>query len=185
VEAMKVVHPGLGCEAGVATPTSLKPEPRMNIHKNARLTPQGRLLMVLRVVEEGWKIADAAAAAGLSQRRAYNWLARYRVDGKIALQDQSSTPARYRNRAPSARDAEIEQLRRQRLTGDRIARQLALPRSTVGAVLAGLSLTPGVHPVSTRRVSGLTGSTPTRRLNFSSDSRKSCRRCPCALVFFR
>jgi len=66
---MKVVHPGLGCEAGVATPTSLEPEPRMNIHKNARLTPQGRLLMVLRVVEEGWKIADAAAAAGLSQRR--------------------------------------------------------------------------------------------------------------------
>jgi hypothetical protein len=62
VEAMKVVHPGLGCEAGVAKPTSPMPEPRMNIHKNARLTPQGRLLMVLRIKDEGWKVADAAAA---------------------------------------------------------------------------------------------------------------------------
>jgi hypothetical protein len=31
----------------------------MNVHKNARLTPQGRLLMVRRV-EQGWKMADAA-----------------------------------------------------------------------------------------------------------------------------
>ena len=128
---MKVVHPGLGCEAGVAKPTSPMPEPRMNIHKNARLTPQGRLLMVLRIEDEGWKVADAAVAAGLSQRRAYHWLARYRAGGEIALQDRSSTPGRYRERAPSERDGEIERLRRQRLTGDRIARQLGLPRSTV------------------------------------------------------
>ncbi len=112
----------------------------MNIHKNARLTPQGRLLMVLRIEDEGWKVADAAAAAGLSQRRAYHWLARYRAGGEIALQDRSSTPGRYRERAPSARDGEIERLRRQRLTGDRIARQLGLPRSTVGAVLRRLGL---------------------------------------------
>ena len=137
---MKVVHPGLGCEAGVAKPTSPMPEPRMNIHKNARLTPQGQLLMVLRIEDEGWKVADAAAAAGLSQRRAYHWLARYRAGGEIALQDRSSTPGRYRERAPSARDGEIERLRRQRLTGDRIARQLGLPRSTVGAVLRRLGL---------------------------------------------
>jgi leucine-zipper of insertion element IS481 len=26
----------------------------MNVHKNARLTPQGRLLLVRRVTEEGW-----------------------------------------------------------------------------------------------------------------------------------
>jgi hypothetical protein len=68
----------------------------MNIHKNARLTPQGRLLMVLRIEDEGWKVADAAIAAGLSERRAYEWLKRYRAGGAIALRDKSSTPARYR-----------------------------------------------------------------------------------------
>ena len=112
----------------------------MNIHKNARLTPQGRLLMVLRIEDEGWKVAEAARAAGLSERRAYHWLARYRAVGEIALNDQSSTPARYRAPTPNPRDVEIERLRRERWPGDRIARQLGLPRSTVGAVLRRLGL---------------------------------------------
>ncbi len=86
----------------------------MNVHQNARLTPQGRLLMVLRIEAEGWKVSTAASAAGLSQRCAYRWLARYRAGGEIALHDRRSTAARYRDRAPSERDAEIEGLRRQR-----------------------------------------------------------------------
>jgi len=138
---MEVVHPGWDWKAVVATPTNCSPEgPRMNLHKNARLTPQGRGLMMRRIEEEGWKVADAAAAAGLSERRAYEWLRRYRAAAEIALQDRSSTPARYRAVAANPRDAEIERLRRQRLTGDRIARQLGLPRSTVGAVLRRLGL---------------------------------------------
>jgi transposase InsO family protein len=125
----------------VATPINFSPKaPRMNVHKNARLTPQGRLLMVLRIEGEGWKVSEAAHAAGLSERRAYEWLARYRAGGEIALQDRSSTPARYRDPAPSERDGQIERLRRQRWAGDRIARQLGVPRSTVGAVLRRLGL---------------------------------------------
>ena len=112
----------------------------MNLHKNARLVPQGRLLMVRRIEEEGWKVADAAAAAGLSERRAYEWLKRYRAGGEIALHDRSSTPTRYRAPSVSERDRQIEQLRRQRLTGARIAQVLDLPRSTVGAVLRRLGL---------------------------------------------
>jgi len=112
----------------------------MNIHKNARLVPQGRLLMVRRIEEQGWKVADAAAAAGLSERRAYEWLKRYRAGGEIALHDRGSTPARYRDPGVSERDRQIEALRRQRLTGDRIARQLGVPRSTVGTVLRRLGL---------------------------------------------
>jgi transposase InsO family protein len=112
----------------------------MNIHKNARLTAQGRLLMVRRIEEEGWTVAAAALAAGLSERRTYEWLKRYRAGGEIALDDRSSTPARYRNSEPSPRDEEIERLRRQRMSGDRIAHQLGLPRSTVGAVLRRLGL---------------------------------------------
>jgi transposase InsO family protein len=112
----------------------------MNVHKNARLTPQGRLLMVRRIEDQGWTVAAAAAAAGLSLRRAYHWLGRYRAGGEIALQDRSSAPARYRAQVPAARVAEIERLRRARLTGPAIARQLGMPRSTVGLVLRRLGL---------------------------------------------
>jgi transposase InsO family protein len=112
----------------------------MNLHKNARLTPQGRLLMVRRIEEQGWKVADAAAAGGLSVRRTYHWLGRYRAGGERMLCDRSSTPARSRAPVPAARVAEIERLRRERMTGPQIARQLVMPRSTVGAVLRRLGL---------------------------------------------
>src|SRR5438552_18999066 len=92
VEAMKVVHPGKGCEAVVATPNRTPLEPWMNVHKNARLTPQGRLLMNRRISEQGWTVAAAAEAGGLSVRRAYHWLARYRAGGERMLHDRSSAP---------------------------------------------------------------------------------------------
>ena len=82
----------------------------MNMHKNARLTPRGRLLMVGRIEEQGWRVADAALAAGLSERRAYAWLKRYRAGGEIALHDRSSTPTRYRDRGLSERDGEVGRL---------------------------------------------------------------------------
>jgi transposase InsO family protein len=112
----------------------------MNVHKNARLTPQGRLLMVRRIEQHGWRVADAAMAAGLSVRRTYHWLGRYRAGGERMLCDRSSAPARYRASVPAERVAEIERLRRQRMTGPQIARQLAMPRSTVGVVLRRLGL---------------------------------------------
>ena len=88
--------------------------------------------MVLRIEAEGWKVADAALAAGLSERRAYHWLARYRAGGEVARPIPRP--------GPSARDGEIERLRRQRMPGNRIARLLGLPRSTVGAELRRLGL---------------------------------------------
>ena len=112
----------------------------MNVHKNARLTPQGRLLMVRRIEEEGWSVAAAAEAAGLSRRRAYHWLGRYRTGGERMLGDRSSAPVRCRAPVPPDRVAEIERLRRERMTGPQIARRLAMPVSTVGLVLRRLGL---------------------------------------------
>ena len=43
----------------------------MNIHQNARLTPQGRLLLVERITEAGWSVVQAAQAAGISVRQSY------------------------------------------------------------------------------------------------------------------
>jgi transposase InsO family protein len=56
------------------------------------------------------------------------------------LCDRSSAPARPRDPVPAERTSEIERLRRQRMTGPQIARQLAMPRSTVGVVLRRLGL---------------------------------------------
>jgi transposase-like protein len=79
---MKVVHPGRPDQAGGCDTGSAEREiTRMNMHKNARLTPQGRRLLVQRVTEQGWTVAVAASAAGLSQRQAYRWLARYGAGG--------------------------------------------------------------------------------------------------------
>jgi transposase InsO family protein len=112
----------------------------MNMHKNARLTPQGRLLLVQRVTDHGWTVGAAAYAAGLSQRQAYRWLARYRAGGTAALIDRSSAPKHCRHQVPAPRVAEIERWRRRRLSGPAIARRLAMPVSTVGGRLRRLGL---------------------------------------------
>jgi transposase len=112
----------------------------MNVHQNARLTPQGRLLLVRRITEEGWRVADAANAAGISVRQSYRWLARYRSGGAAALADRSSAPQRCKHRIGAEWVGEIERLRRQRMSGPAMARQLHMPVSTVGAILRRLGL---------------------------------------------
>jgi len=111
----------------------------MNVHKNARLTPAGRALLVSRV-EAGWPVKRAAEAAGISVRTAYKWLGRHRLGGERRHHDRSSAPSRCPRTTPPQRVAEIERLRRERLTGPQIARLLGMARSTVGAVLRRLGL---------------------------------------------
>mgnify|MGYP006275639065 CR=1 FL=1 len=48
----------------------------MNVHKNARLAPLGRAVMITRIEQQGWPVARAAAASGVSRRTAYRWLSR-------------------------------------------------------------------------------------------------------------
>src|SRR5690348_16841189 len=104
----------------------------MNVHKNARLAPRGRVLMVERI-ESGWPVRRAAAAFGVSQRVVYRWLGRYR-GGDRQLEDRSSAPHRLRHKLDADQLAAIERLRRERRTGPGIAQMLGLPRSTVGSV---------------------------------------------------
>ena len=112
----------------------------MNVHKNARLAPLGRALMIDRIERQGWSVARAAEASGVSRRCAYTWLDRHRRGGERSLQDRSSAPRRCPRKVPLACQQQIEQLRRQRMTGPAIARQLNMPRSTVGQVLRRLGL---------------------------------------------
>ena len=112
----------------------------MNIHKNARTTPHSRLLMVRRVLDERQPASRVAAALGISERTVRKWLARWRAGSEPALNDRSSAPARSPGRLPLKATAEIERLRRQRLSGPQIARRLGLPLSTVGGILRRLGL---------------------------------------------
>jgi len=111
----------------------------VKLHGNARLTPGQRRLLCQRVDEERWTVADAADAAGISERRAYEWLRRWREGDRI-LADRSSTPKRIANRTPARVEAVIERLRRLRMTSTAIAAKLQMAVSTVGAVLARIGL---------------------------------------------
>jgi DNA-binding phage protein len=58
----------------------------MNIHKNARTTPHGRLLMVGRVLDGKQPARRVAAELGISERTVRKWLARWRAGGGPALE---------------------------------------------------------------------------------------------------
>ena len=112
----------------------------MKVHANAPLGPKGRATMVLRVVERGWSLAEAAEAAGVSERTCSKWVGRYRAEGELGLFDRSSAPRSVPHRTPEDRVAAIAALRRLRMTGVEIAFCLGMALLTVSAVLARIGL---------------------------------------------
>jgi|SRR6187200_526666 transposase InsO family protein len=107
----------------------------MEVHANAPLSPIGRRRVVDRVVVEGWSVAVAAEAAGVSERTVYRWLARFRCHGQQGLVDRRSVPGRIPHKTSAERVSAICKLRQLRLTAAEIAEQLRMPLSTVSAVL--------------------------------------------------
>ena len=89
----------------------------MRLHANALLGPKGREVMVLRVLEQGWSLTEAAEAAGVSDRTCSKWIARYRAEGQLGLIDRPSTPRHVPHRTPEDRVELIASLRRLRMTG--------------------------------------------------------------------
>jgi transposase InsO family protein len=112
----------------------------MKVHANAPLGPKGRETMVLRVVEHGWSLAQAAAAAGVSERTCRKWRDRYLAEGEAGLLDHSSAPGSIPHRTPDELVEVIVLLRKLRMTGAEIALCLAMAVSTVSAVLLRVGL---------------------------------------------
>jgi transposase InsO family protein len=112
----------------------------MKLHANAKLGPKGREFMVLRVVDEGWSLAAAAEAAGVSERTCHKWVARYRAAGRAGLLDRSSAPKHVANRTDPQTVEAITALRRLRFTGPDIAELLGRPCSTVSGVLTRIGM---------------------------------------------
>jgi transposase InsO family protein len=103
----------------------------VNVHKNARLTPAGRALLVERILERRERVGHVAAALGVSRRTAWKWLGRSRAEGPPGLLDRSSRPHRSPTRLAAAVREEIAALRRARRSSLRIAHVLRLPLATV------------------------------------------------------
>ena len=66
----------------------------MNHHKNARLTFEGRRILVSRIIHEGLPVREAAKAQGVSPRTAYKWLKRYSVMAQRRARVVGALPAR-------------------------------------------------------------------------------------------
>jgi transposase InsO family protein len=112
----------------------------MKIHANARLSPNGRRLLIDRIERAGWTAKTAAEAAGISERTARKWLARWRTEGEAGLLDRSSAPKRVANRSDPQLVAAIAALRRLRFSGPQIAELLDRPLSTVSAILKRIGM---------------------------------------------
>jgi len=125
----------------------------MNIHKNARLTPRGRELIV-RQIASGQTPEAAARAAGVCPRTARKWVVRFKAEGIEGLQDRSSRPRRLRQPTPAAIVEQVEALRRRRFTGKQIAAEVGVSPATVSRILKRLGL---------NRIQALEPAEPVRR----------------------
>jgi transposase InsO family protein len=83
---------------------------------------------------------EAAEAAGIPDRTAQRWMARWRAEGPTGLLDRSSAPKRIPHKTPPERVQEIIRLRRLRMTAAQIAMALKMALSTVSAVLKRVGL---------------------------------------------
>jgi transposase InsO family protein len=89
-----------------------------------------------------------ATAFGVDVKTVYKWVTRFRTEGPAGLKDRSSRPHRLNRPTPRPVVDQIIALRRQRLTGQQIARQVRVSPATVSRVLraAGLSRAKDLDP---------------------------------------
>ena len=119
----------------------------MDIHKNARTLPASRALLAERYLVEK-QMAKVAKEIGVSERRAWHWLKRYRSQQESALMDRSSRPKRSPKAISEEERKAIVELRRGRWTCRRIAGEVKRSVSTVARVVraAGLNRLRNLDP---------------------------------------
>ncbi|MCT1459289.1 IS481 family transposase [Aestuariimicrobium sp. p3-SID1156] len=115
-------------------------------HPKARLNVNGRLLLVQRVRVQGWPVAHAAKAMGISRQCAHHWLKRYDQYGESGLHDRSSRPHTMPRRTSPAVEARVLAHRAQYRRGPaRIAAATNVPARTVTAILRRHHMPPLAH----------------------------------------
>jgi len=105
------------------------------LHRNAPLTPEGRLRLCQRITD-GWTVAAAAESMNISRQCAHKWWGRYQALGLAGLKDRSSRPRSCPHQTPARVERRIVALRQSRKLGPaRLAGIVELPASTVHRVL--------------------------------------------------
>ena len=124
----------------------------MDVHQNARLTFNCRVLLVERV-QAGRPKAQVARELGISTKTADKWLKRYRDLGRDGLHDLRSRPHRSPSATAEVLRTAVVALRRQRMTLVAIATQLGLARATVARIAkaAGLNRLSKLEPAPVYR----------------------------------
>ena len=112
----------------------------MKLHANGRLSVKGRELLIDRILTRGWSLTQAAEAAGVSDRTALKWVARFRSEGEQGLFDRSSAPNGSPTRTSDERVQVIAALRRLRMTGAEIAECLDMALTTVSGILTRIGM---------------------------------------------
>jgi transposase len=96
----------------------------------------GRLLLVQRVRVQGWAVAHAAKAQGVSRQCAHRWVARFDTEGEAGLFDRSSRPHHSPTRTAAEIEARVvEHRRRERRGQDWLAADMGLRPRTVSRIL--------------------------------------------------
>lgn len=112
-------------------------------HRNAPLTPTGRLRLAWCVIEDGWPLRRAAERFQVSHTTAKRWADRYRLAGWAGMYDHSSRPRRSPRRTPRHIEEQVVRLRQdQRIGPQRIAVRTGVAASTVHRILRAHHLPP-------------------------------------------
>jgi transposase InsO family protein len=94
------------------------------------------LLLVQRVLEQGWTVKAAAEAAAVSRTTVYRWIARFNTEGLAGLIDRSSAPHRCPRALPRREIDRIVRARRRHKRGPHhLVIHVGRARSTIYDVL--------------------------------------------------
>lgn len=105
-------------------------------HRNARLTPRGRQLLVERVRVQGMPVAHVAKAMGVSRQCAHRWVRRFDEEGLAGLEDRSSRPRNCPNATGPRLVARVLRLRRDQRCGPAgLSASTGVPERTVTRIL--------------------------------------------------
>ena len=101
------------------------------MHRNAPLTPEGRLRLC-RLIEDGWTVAAAAESMRISRQTAHKWWRRYQEAGEAGLLDRSSRPRRCPTKTPAKVERRgVELRRRHQVSAARLSERAGIPASTL------------------------------------------------------
>ncbi len=104
-------------------------------HRNARLTPFARRLIVERV-QSGQAVAHVAKAMGVSRQCAHRWINRFNEAGDDGLEDRSSRPHHCPNQtAPDVEDKVLAARREHRTGPDQLTHDVGVPARTITRIL--------------------------------------------------